>query len=82
MLASTVSSRMLAHMAHVEGFHYKETLTGFKWLGNASRDLDAEGYNAAFAFEEANATSNATGRIGIGGLRTRQTWRRRLRQGP
>ena len=53
MLASTVSSRMLAHMAHVEGFHYKETLTGFKWLGNASRDLDAEGYNAAFAFEEA-----------------------------
>jgi len=34
MLASTVSSRMLARMAAVDGtFRFEETLTGFKWLG-------------------------------------------------
>lgn len=30
MLASTVSSRMLAAMAAKEGFDFRETLTGFK----------------------------------------------------
>jgi phosphoglucomutase len=53
MLASTVSSRMLAAMAEKEGFKFTETLTGFKWLGNIARDLEAEGYNVVFAFEEA-----------------------------
>ncbi|PSN64666.1 hypothetical protein BS50DRAFT_611885 [Corynespora cassiicola Philippines] len=53
MLASTVSSRMLHAMAEHEGFHFKETLTGFKWLGNVARDLDKQGYDTAFAFEEA-----------------------------
>ncbi|KAK5137952.1 hypothetical protein LTR08_005748 [Meristemomyces frigidus] len=53
MLASTVSSRMLAAMAIKEGFHFKETLTGFKWLGNVAQDLQAQGYDAAFAYEEA-----------------------------
>ncbi|KAF1916173.1 hypothetical protein BDU57DRAFT_516109 [Ampelomyces quisqualis] len=53
MLASTVSSRMLAAMAKKEGFKLTETLTGFKWLGNAARDLDSKGYDVVFAFEEA-----------------------------
>jgi phosphoglucomutase len=53
MLASTVSSRMLAALAKKEGFKFTETLTGFKWLGNVARDLTAEGFDVVFAFEEA-----------------------------
>ncbi len=53
MLASTVSTRMLAAMASAENFHFVETLTGFKWLGNRAQDLSAEGYKVVFAFEEA-----------------------------
>ena len=53
MLASTVSSRMLATMAEDEGFHFKETLTGFKWLGNIAQSLQREGYNPVYAYEEA-----------------------------
>jgi phosphoglucomutase len=53
MLASTVSSRMLHALAQKEGFHFTETLTGFKWLGNVARDLDTKGYDVVFAFEEA-----------------------------
>ena len=53
MLASTVSSRMLASMAAKEGFHFQDTLTGFKWLGNVAQDLQKQGYDPAFAFEEA-----------------------------
>jgi phosphoglucomutase len=54
MLASTVSSRMLAGMAAKENFHYRETLTGFKWLGSIAHDLqDHEGKEPAFAYEEA-----------------------------
>jgi len=53
MLASTVSSRMLAALAQKEGFHFTETLTGFKWLGNVARDLQSEGYDVVYAFEEA-----------------------------
>ncbi|KAF2640374.1 hypothetical protein P280DRAFT_550137 [Massarina eburnea CBS 473.64] len=53
MLASTVSSRMLHALAQKEGFHFVETLTGFKWLGNVSRDLGREGYDVIYAYEEA-----------------------------
>jgi phosphoglucomutase len=53
MLASTVSSRMLAALANKEGFHFTETLTGFKWLGNIARDLESQGYDVVYAFEEA-----------------------------
>jgi phosphoglucomutase len=53
MLASTVSSRMLAALAEKEGFKFTETLTGFKWLGNVARDLEDEGYDVVYAFEEA-----------------------------
>jgi phosphoglucomutase len=53
MLASTVSSRMLHALAQKEGFHFTETLTGFKWLGNVARDLESEGYDVVYAYEEA-----------------------------
>jgi phosphoglucomutase len=53
MLASTVSSRMLAALALKEGFKFTETLTGFKWLGNVARDLESQGYDVVYAFEEA-----------------------------
>ncbi|CAB4384192.1 unnamed protein product [Rhizophagus irregularis] len=53
MLASTVSSKMLEKMAKVEGFYFEETLTGFKWLGNKAIDLNQQGYEVLFAYEEA-----------------------------
>lgn len=53
MLNSTVSSQMIKKMAEVEGFHYIETLTGFKWIGNRAYDLEAMGYYVPFGFEEA-----------------------------
>ena len=53
LLASTVSSRMLAAMATEEGCRFKETLTGFKWLGNIAQDLQQEGYDPVYAYEEA-----------------------------
>ncbi|XP_041454457.1 phosphoglucomutase-2-like [Lytechinus variegatus] len=53
MLASTVSSKLLQKMAEYEGFHFVETLTGFKWMGNKAVDLIKEGKNVIFAFEEA-----------------------------
>uniref|UniRef100_A0AAZ3P8F9 Phosphoglucomutase 2 n=1 Tax=Oncorhynchus tshawytscha TaxID=74940 RepID=A0AAZ3P8F9_ONCTS len=39
MLASTVSSKILRAIALKEGFHFEETLTGFKWMGNRAREL-------------------------------------------
>lgn len=53
MLATAVSTNMLEKMATAEGFHFEETLTGFKWLGNIARNLECKGYHVPFAFEEA-----------------------------
>ncbi|KAI9291643.1 hypothetical protein K502DRAFT_368271 [Neoconidiobolus thromboides FSU 785] len=53
MIASTVSSKMISSMGEKEGFQFKETLTGFKWMGNAAMDLEKEGKKPLFAFEEA-----------------------------
>lgn len=53
LLNSVVSSRMLKKMAEHNGFHYEETLTGFKWLGNRALELMAQGYDVPFAYEEA-----------------------------
>jgi phosphoglucomutase len=53
MLNSAVSTGMLTAMAAKEGFHFEETLTGFKWLGNRALQLREQGYDACFAFEEA-----------------------------
>jgi phosphomannomutase len=53
MLASTVSSRMLAEIARVEGFHFEDTLTGFKWIGSRAAQLRCQGYRSLFCYEEA-----------------------------
>ena len=53
ILASAVSSQMLASMATSEGFIFEETLTGFKWLGNVALNLRRNGVDAKYAFEEA-----------------------------
>ncbi|KAI7810682.1 phosphoglucomutase-2 [Triplophysa rosa] len=53
MLSSTVSSKILRAIAVKEGFHFEETLTGFKWMGNRARDLMDQGKTVLFAFEEA-----------------------------
>ncbi|CAB1327173.1 unnamed protein product [Coregonus sp. 'balchen'] len=53
MLASTVSSKILRAIALKEGFHFEETLTGFKWMGNRARELLDQDKIVLFAFEEA-----------------------------
>lgn len=53
MLNSTVSSQMIGSMANKLGFHFKDTLTGFKWIGNKAIELEKEGYEVPFAYEEA-----------------------------
>ncbi|KAI2668644.1 Phosphoglucomutase-2 [Labeo rohita] len=53
MLSSTVSSKILRAIAVKEGFHFEETLTGFKWMGNRARELLDQGKTVLFAFEEA-----------------------------
>ncbi|KAK6324413.1 hypothetical protein J4Q44_G00037550 [Coregonus suidteri] len=53
MLASTVSSKILRAIALKEGFHFEETLTGFKWMGNRARELLDQHKIVLFAFEEA-----------------------------
>lgn len=53
LVNSTVLSQILKLMAKIDGFHYVDTLTGFKWIGNKAIDLEAEGYRVPFAYEEA-----------------------------
>jgi phosphomannomutase len=54
MCASTVSSKMLAEIARVEGFHFEDTLTGFKWIGSRAAELNRSGqYRSIFCYEEA-----------------------------
>ncbi|KAI4222825.1 MAG: hypothetical protein LQ349_007554 [Xanthoria aureola] len=53
MLTTAVSSQMLACMAEAEGFSVRETLTGFKWLGNVAQGLKEQGKRVHFAYEEA-----------------------------
>ena len=54
MVSSAVSSMILKSMAEKEGFHFEETLTGFKWMGTRCEALQRdEGKSVLFAFEEA-----------------------------
>ena len=48
---SVVSSSMLARIAAAHGVHFRETLTGFKWIARAADDLP--GVKFAFGYEEA-----------------------------
>jgi phosphomannomutase len=52
VVASTVSSKMLRAVAHKEGFRFDEVLTGFKWIGNQCAQLQSEGYETLFSYEE------------------------------
>ncbi|KAM7412410.1 hypothetical protein PAMA_020006 [Pampus argenteus] len=52
MMATTVSSKILQAFARVEGFHFEETLPGFKWIGNRMHELAKTGNMVIFAFEE------------------------------
>ena len=40
-------------MGQTEGFHFEETLTGFKWIGSRALSLQAEGYLVLLGYEEA-----------------------------
>jgi phosphomannomutase len=51
MIASTVSSKHLKAMAAAEGFTFRDTLTGFKWMGNEAIKAEAEGFETLFAYE-------------------------------
>lgn len=53
MVNSTVSSKMLSKLAEKYNFHYDETLTGFKWIGNKAINLEQLGYDVPFGYEEA-----------------------------
>ncbi|KAH7578786.1 Phosphoglucomutase and phosphomannomutase phosphoserine signature [Nakaseomyces glabratus] len=53
MLNSTVSAQVIKRMAEKEGFLYKDTLTGFKWIGNEAAKLEEKGYFVPFGYEEA-----------------------------
>ena len=53
VLTTVVSSRMLKAIAEAEDVCYCETLTGFKWLGNKSSELTANGTTVLFSYEEA-----------------------------
>lgn len=53
MVASTVSFKMMGAIARKEGFHFVETLTGFKWIGNKAAELRAQGKIVLFSYEEA-----------------------------
>ncbi|KAK7868520.1 hypothetical protein R5R35_004804 [Gryllus longicercus] len=52
MISSAVSSHILKSMAKFEGFNFRDTLIGFKWLANTAIDLVKEGKTVIFAFEE------------------------------
>ncbi|NVB77281.1 MAG: phospho-sugar mutase [Kofleriaceae bacterium] len=55
MVATTiVSSQLLSFLAKQTGADYRETLTGFKWIGNAALDYEREhGGRFVMGYEEA-----------------------------
>jgi len=53
LLASIVSTPLAGRIAVDLGVHYEETLTGFKWIANRAVELEREGYEVIFGFEEA-----------------------------
>ncbi len=55
MVATTiVSSQLLSYLAKAAGADYRETLTGFKWIGNAAMDYEkSTGGRFVVGYEEA-----------------------------
>jgi phosphomannomutase len=61
VIASIVSSPMFAEVARSYGAHAEWTLTGFKWICAAARDLEkAESRTFVYGFEEALGSSVGT----------------------
>lgn len=52
-ICTVVCSRMLKTLCMKYGYHYSETLTGFKWLINKAIDLKESGYTPLYCYEEA-----------------------------
>ena len=48
-----VSSPLLGRIAATLGVRYEETLTGFKWIANRAMELEREGFEFVFGYEEA-----------------------------
>jgi phosphomannomutase len=44
---------MLAEIGRRDGFIVEETLTGFKWIGSRSAELQKDGKRNLFGYEEA-----------------------------
>ncbi|KNZ45947.1 hypothetical protein VP01_768g11 [Puccinia sorghi] len=57
-----------------EGFNFKETLTGFKNLGNEALNLEKEGYKVLFAYEEALGYMFETGIFDKDGIASIVVW--------
>jgi phosphomannomutase len=53
VITSIVSSPMLGRIATAMGVHHEQTLTGFKWIANRAIELEAQGYEFVFGYEEA-----------------------------
>jgi phosphomannomutase len=53
VLTSIVSSPLLGRIAASLDVRYEETLTGFKWIANRAIELEREGYEFVFGYEEA-----------------------------
>jgi len=55
MVATTiVSSQLLSYLAKAAGADYRETLTGFKWIGNAAMDYERDHHGRfVVGYEEA-----------------------------
>ncbi|KAI9217153.1 phosphoglucomutase-like protein 2-like 1 [Blastocladiella britannica] len=62
-LTTTVSSMMIREFARVEGIHFEETLTGFKYLGNCGLRMVERGQadRVYFAFEQAIGFASLVG---------------------
>lgn len=61
VINSIVSSPMLATIAEAHGVPFAQTLTGFKWIGNAALDLEAAGASGmVVGYEEALGYSVGT----------------------
>lgn len=52
-ICTVVCSRMLKALCLKQGYHYCETLTGFKWLINKAIDLKESGFTPLYCYEEA-----------------------------
>lgn len=52
-ICTAVCSKMLKTLCEKKGYHYCETLTGFKWLMNKAIDMEKLGYVVVYCYEEA-----------------------------